>query len=98
VLSLRRLEAEAMSGADCFDADYYAAANPDVRALLMGARSAGDSLAVLYRHYALFGMAEGRPHRWKCGAALGRLMVAPLQRVVHAMADADPQLPGGRTE
>jgi hypothetical protein len=65
-----------------------------VRPLLAGARRPDAAAAVLFRHYASHGMAEARPHRWRCGALQERLLVAPLQRAVRAMADADPDLPG----
>ncbi|KIZ01011.1 hypothetical protein MNEG_6952 [Monoraphidium neglectum] len=84
---LARLEADAMSGAACFDADYYAAVHPDLGML------AGDA-AALYRHYELHGMAEGRRHRWRCEPLREALVVAPLQRVVRALADADADVAG----
>ncbi|KAI8467637.1 MAG: hypothetical protein J3K34DRAFT_480939 [Monoraphidium minutum] len=80
-----RLEAQSMLGAACFDTDFYAVVHPDL------ARLAGDPVA-LYSHYEEHGMAEGRRHRWRCDALREALVVGPLQRVVRAMADADPGL------
>lgn len=44
-----------MENGDIFDADYYAATNPDVVAAL------GIDAEALYNHYLLCGKAEGRP-------------------------------------
>ena len=85
--ALLRLEAAAMSGAACFDARFYAAAYPDLRAAV------GSDAAALYAHYERFGMAEGRRHRWRCAAARDAVAGAPLQRVVGALARAVPGLP-----
>ena len=43
-----------MPDGQIFDAEYYAASNPDVTAAL------GTDEALLYQHYLLFGKAEGR--------------------------------------
>ena len=46
------------------------------------------------RHYEEHGMTEGRRHRWKCEQQRETLVVAPLQQVVRAMAEADAELGG----
>lgn len=81
-----------MAGAACFDAEYYAAAHPDLLA------SIGRDPAPLWRHYEAHGMAEGRAHRWRCGALRDGLLAAPLRRLVRAMAEADPALPSEARE
>ncbi len=75
-----------MGGAACFDSGYYAAVHPDLAASL------GRDPAALFSHYESFGAAEGRRHRWRCGAAEEAVVAAPLQRVVGAVADAEPDL------
>ena len=57
-LTVPRLKAQAapetMPDGTIFDAEYYAAANPDVVAAL------GNSKEMLYKHYVMAGKAEGR--------------------------------------
>ncbi|GBF95824.1 hypothetical protein Rsub_08260 [Raphidocelis subcapitata] len=86
-LALRRMEAASMGGEPCFDAEHYARLNPDIRL------SIGRNATRLYRQYELHGAAEGRAVRWKCEGRRGALLTTPLQRLVRAMAEADPQLP-----
>ena len=77
-----------MGGEACFDGDYYARVNPDIGLFI------GRNASRLYRQYERLGAAEGRAVRWRCEAPRGALLTRPLQRLVRAMAEADPQLPG----
>ncbi|KAF8068311.1 UVR8 [Scenedesmus sp. PABB004] len=61
----RVLEARAR-GAGCFDFDYYAKENPDLRALW------GDATG-LWRHYVYYGQFAARPHRWTCAVNWTRI-------------------------
>lgn len=59
---------ETMPDGTTFDAEYYAASNPDVAAAL------GTDATALYQHYTQFGKNEGRK---PCADAAGNVVVLP---------------------